>query len=51
MEAQNLVAMDKNGLSDPFVEIKLDGGKVKKHSKTSVKKKCLNPVWNEILEM
>ncbi len=51
IEARDLVPMDKNGLSDPFVEIKLGGDKSKKHPQTSVKKKCLNPVWNEMLEM
>ncbi|XP_068159146.1 rabphilin-3A [Drosophila tropicalis] len=44
----NLMAMDSNGSSDPFVKLQLkpDAHKNKKH-KTSVKWRTLNPVYNE----
>ncbi|XP_016975577.2 rabphilin-3A [Drosophila rhopaloa] len=44
----NLMAMDNNGSSDPFVKIQLkpDAHKNKKH-KTSVKWRTLNPIYNE----
>ncbi|GLD66932.1 double C2-like domains, delta, partial [Lates japonicus] len=44
----HLAAMDSNGYSDPFVKIILqpDMGKKSKY-KTSVKKKTLNPEFNE----
>ncbi|XP_075914702.1 double C2-like domain-containing protein beta [Petromyzon marinus] len=45
----HLAAMDANGYSDPFVKIYLrpDSGKKAKH-KTTVKKKTLNPEFNEV---
>ncbi|EDW63043.1 rabphilin-3A isoform X2 [Drosophila virilis] len=44
----NLLAMDNNGSSDPFVKLQLkpDVHKNKKH-KTSVKWRTLNPIYNE----
>ncbi|XP_034663223.1 rabphilin-3A isoform X2 [Drosophila subobscura] len=44
----NLMAMDNNGSSDPFVKLQLkpDAHKNKKH-KTSVKWRTLNPIYNE----
>lgn len=47
-KAQNLLACDFNGLSDPYVKVYLmpDPAKSTKH-KTKVVKKSLNPEWNE----
>ena len=45
--ARNLMAADKNGLSDPYV--KVSSARVTRTSKTI--NKTLNPDWNEILEL
>eukprot|EP01111_Echinosteliopsis_oligospora_P014880 TRINITY_DN571_c0_g1_i1.p1 TRINITY_DN571_c0_g1~~TRINITY_DN571_c0_g1_i1.p1 ORF type:complete len:314 (-),score=98.61 TRINITY_DN571_c0_g1_i1:55-996(-) len=52
VEARNLPAADANGFSDPYVIIKDVQGLHMKGSKTktSIKKKTLNPVWNEAYE-
>ena len=42
--ATNLIAMDTNGMSDPFVEI-IFGRNI--HLKTKTINKNCNPVWNE----
>jgi classical protein kinase C len=44
--------MDANGLSDPYVKLKLvpDSGGITKQ-KTEIKKKTLNPVFNETIQL
>jgi Ca2+-dependent lipid-binding protein len=45
--AKQLRAADRNGLSDPFVAISLGPSS----RKTTVKKKTLNPTWNEKFQL
>ena len=47
LEGRDLVAMDRNGLSDPYVVI--DIGEHRKRSKIIYK--TLDPVWNESFEL
>ena len=51
-KARGLAAADSNGLSDPYVKTYLLPDK-SKHSKkkTAIKKKTLDPVYNEILKV
>ncbi|KAL3674991.1 hypothetical protein R1sor_024939 [Riccia sorocarpa] len=48
LRAENLVASDKNGFSDPFVVLKMRKSKSKKQTK--VVYKSLNPEWNQTLD-
>ncbi|KAI3731001.1 hypothetical protein L1987_62184 [Smallanthus sonchifolius] len=50
LRATNLMKMDILGLSDPYVKLKLSG-EMLPSKKTTIKKKTLNPVWNETFKL
>lgn len=53
VKCKNLIPMDQNGLSDPYVEIELKPRYAFQSCEkqyTSVIKKCLNPIFNEVFE-
>ncbi|KAL9647314.1 hypothetical protein ABK040_011681 [Willaertia magna] len=48
IKATNLIAADRNGLSDPYVIVRTERKEISNFFKpTSVIKKTLNPIWNE----
>lgn len=46
LSADDLLAMDKSGFSDPYITCKVGS----QEATTTVKRQTLNPVWNERLE-
>ena len=52
-QAKNLLPMDPNGLSDPYVKVKLIPALKSETNnskrKTTIREKSLNPVWGETL--
>ena len=47
LEGRNLKSMDSNGLSDPYVIVRVG----KREHVTKIKYRTLNPVWNETFEL
>ncbi|QLG73085.1 hypothetical protein HG535_0E01690 [Zygotorulaspora mrakii] len=48
ISASNLLSMDRNGYSDPFFYIFIDGVEI---HKSKIVKKTLSPVWNEKIKI
>ncbi|QLQ79952.1 hypothetical protein HG537_0C06010 [Torulaspora globosa] len=48
ISADDVVARNRNGYSDPFYEIYIDGSKI---HKSEIIKKTLSPVWNEMIDI
>lgn len=47
LDADDLPAADRNGMSDPYCKFELNGKEI---YKTKVQKKTLHPAWNEFFE-
>ncbi|GAB5371599.1 hypothetical protein AAMO2058_001594100 [Amorphochlora amoebiformis] len=47
LDGSDLHACDSNGLSDPYVSIRIQQGKKTRKYKTEIKYKTLNPQWNQ----
>ena len=43
VEARDLMPMDSEGISDPYVQLQIEGQRIE----SNYKKSTLNPVWNE----
>ncbi|XP_065071613.1 synaptotagmin-7-like isoform X2 [Rhopilema esculentum] len=51
MKCSNVKVMDITGSCDPYVKVYLKyGGTRIDKKKTAIKKRCLNPVWNEVFD-
>ena len=50
VQALKLLKMDLLGSSDPYVKLSLSGDRLPA-KKTTIKKKNLNPVWNETFKL
>ncbi|BBN13316.1 hypothetical protein MPTK1_6g02520 [Marchantia polymorpha subsp. ruderalis] len=48
LRGENLISADMNGLSDPFVTLKMRKSRIKKQTKVIYK--TLNPEWNQTLD-
>lgn len=48
LSADDVIARNRNGYSDPFFEIYVDGSKI---HKSEIVKKTLSPVWNEFVNV
>eukprot|EP01098_Paradermamoeba_levis_P010118 TRINITY_DN4234_c2_g1_i1.p1 TRINITY_DN4234_c2_g1~~TRINITY_DN4234_c2_g1_i1.p1 ORF type:complete len:168 (-),score=56.70 TRINITY_DN4234_c2_g1_i1:4-507(-) len=46
LQGYDLISCDSNGLSDPYIILKLNGEQTKK---TKVKPETLNPVWDDVI--
>ena len=47
LKGKELAACDSNGLSDPYCMLTILPDNKRQH--TSVKKKTINPVWNQLV--